>query len=155
MSNKGFTLIELLIVVAIIAILAAIALPFYGKYRYQARAISAVSDLRGFRDAFIFVSIENGEFPDDSHVVLPPPAPGDYDVARLIDESQWLATTPVGGNYNWEGPDGYPYAGVSILDPTAPAWVMEYLDSRLDDGDLSTGIFRITPNERYTFIFEE
>ncbi len=45
-SKKGFTLIELLIVVAIIAILAAIAIPQFSNYRKKAYNSTAVSDLR-------------------------------------------------------------------------------------------------------------
>jgi type IV pilus assembly protein PilA len=50
-KKKGFTLIELLIVVAIIAILAAIAIPQFSQYRIKGYNAAASSDIRNARTA--------------------------------------------------------------------------------------------------------
>ncbi len=50
-KEKGFTLIELMIVVAIIGILAAIAIPQFAAYRAKAFNASAQADLRNLMTA--------------------------------------------------------------------------------------------------------
>jgi len=47
--QKGFTLIELMIVVAIIGILAAVAIPAYGDYTARAQAAEAFTLLDGLK----------------------------------------------------------------------------------------------------------
>ena len=63
-SNKGFTLIELMIVIAIIGILAAIAIPQFAAYRTRAYNAAAESDLRNCRTALEAYYADYQQYPN-------------------------------------------------------------------------------------------
>ncbi len=62
-SKKGFTLIELLIVVAIIGILAAIAIPQFSSYRAKAYNTAATSDLKNTKTNLESYFADNQKYP--------------------------------------------------------------------------------------------
>jgi type IV pilus assembly protein PilA len=61
--QKGFTLIELMIVVAIIGILAAVAIPQYQDYTIKAKLSKVQSTLSPLKTAMALFYQENGAFP--------------------------------------------------------------------------------------------
>ena len=51
MKQRGFSLIELMIVLAIVAILSAVAVPWYGQYVQRGLRADAISAMQGVMDA--------------------------------------------------------------------------------------------------------
>ena len=60
--QKGFTLIELMIVVAIIGILAAVAIPAYGDYTARAQAAEGFTLMDGLKTPLTELYTSNGTF---------------------------------------------------------------------------------------------
>jgi type II secretion system protein G len=63
LNKKGFTLIELMIVIAIIGILAAIAIPQFASYRKKAYNSAALSDLKTAKTSLEAYYADTQEYP--------------------------------------------------------------------------------------------
>ena len=63
LDSKGFTLIELMIVIAIIGILAAIAIPQFASYRKKAYNAAALSDMKTAKTTLEAYYADNQYYP--------------------------------------------------------------------------------------------
>ena len=81
LTKKGFTLVEIMIVVAIIAILAAVAIPNFVKYRRNAQATSCIANLKQIQTAKEQWMMANGK----------PPA----SLSEISGPANYIKSTPV------------------------------------------------------------
>lgn len=121
LKSKGFTLIELLIVVAIIGILAAIAVPNFLNAQVRAKVSRAVSDLKTLETAMEMYQLDSNAYPPAAQ----PRVPGSVDSWHPNEVRFYRLTTPI--SYISSVPRD-PFTNYSSADFAQWGWAYDFIN---------------------------
>src|SRR5262245_22701632 len=96
--HNGFTLVEIMIVVVIIGLLAAIAIPTFNRVKIKSQAARMANDFRQFEAAFNRFSMENGSLPAAAAAGTMPAG-----MTGVLPDS-FTQPSALSGSYEWAMP---------------------------------------------------
>lgn len=138
-----------MIVVVIIGLLAALAIPAFQRVRQASENTRIANDIRIFSQSFEIYNTQNGGWPPNAGSgVIPAGMAGDFKA------DVWQKVTAIGGRWNWDYGLGTIVAGVSIAGFTCSDTQLLAIDTKIDDGNLTTGYFQKVSPTRVTLILE-
>ena len=152
--RKGFTLIELMVVVAIIAILAAIAIPQYRKFQLKSKTSEAKMNIGAIVTAEESFAAENGLYAQCSAApkgVTPDPTKHKWEVSKAGAGFDLIGFKPAGDVYYvygvWSGAPATPATSGNSManDATSKAKT----DTEIVNGTIKNGV-KVTNNEDIT-----
>lgn len=145
-APDGFSLVEIMIVVGLIALLAALAIPAFNQSRMKTHATRLAADMRRYAEAFEIYATEKGEWPPDGRKAEIPKG--------MEGRLPRFTLEGVGGAaWDWEFSTKGVRAGLSLHHGNRNRKLMVMIDEIIDDGHLRKG--RLIDNGgRITYILE-
>ena len=118
--RTGFTLVEIMIVVAIIGLLGAIAIPSYVHTRSRTQANACINNLRQIEAAVQQVVFEKGKH--DGETIA---WPDDVTPYIKLNSSGSIPNCPAGGNYSLQTVGTIPQAVCSLAATVTPPHILQ------------------------------
>ncbi len=147
---RGFTLVEIMIVVVIIGMLVALAIPGMKKVRENSQASAISNNFRIFAGAFQSYNLEQGVWPGShwDQGTMPTEMDG------YMNADDWVNGCPLNGYYAFNDPGDGTSVAIILAATDMSADLQRRVDEAMDDGDLSSGIIR-GDNQSLDFYLEE
>jgi prepilin-type N-terminal cleavage/methylation domain-containing protein len=106
---SGFTLVEIMIVVAIIGVLAAVAIPSFVHARTKSQATACINNLRQIESAVQQLALEKGKHIGDTIIY-----PDDITPYLKLNSGSSIPSCPAGGLYSLQTVGAIPQALCSL-----------------------------------------
>jgi len=118
-SKDGFTLVEIMIVVAIIGLLAAIAIPNFVHSRTQSQATACINNMRQIDSAIQQFSMETGKKAGDSINY-----PSDITPYIKLNSNSSIPSCPANGTYQPTLVGNIPSVLCTLSDTVSPPHIL-------------------------------